>query len=152
MTVNLRFTFTLFPLLRVIELVPVIMDIAYTFLRYTGKIQHMIYVGLLIVVRCQNIDSAADLNPVFFPFVDKKVPNRFTYIRYILPQGSSFDDLTQDKVNLMMSHINSTARPSLQGKTPIELALQHFGKDTVEKLGLHVIEPDDVCLKAQLLK
>ena len=81
-----------------------------------------------------------------------EIEKNHEYIRYILPQGSSFDDLTQDKVNLMMSHINSTARPSLQGKTPIELALQHFGKDTVEKLGLHVIEPDDVCLKAQLLK
>jgi len=74
------------------------------------------------------------------------------YIRYILPQGTSFDDLTQEKVDLMMSHVNSTTRPSLQGKTPIELALQHFGKNTVEKLGLHFIEPDEVCLKPNLLK
>ena len=74
------------------------------------------------------------------------------YIRYILPQGTSFDDLTQEKVDLMMSHVNSTTRPSLQGKTPIELALQHFGIDTVEKLGLHFIEPDEVCLKPNLLK
>ncbi len=74
------------------------------------------------------------------------------YIRYILPQGTSFDDLTQEKVDLMMSHINSTTRPSLQGKTPIELALQHFGNDTVEKLGLRLIEANEVCLKPILLK
>ena len=74
------------------------------------------------------------------------------YIRYILPHGTSFDELTQEKVDLMMSHINSTARPGLQGTTPLELALQHFGADTVEKLGLQIIKADDVCLKPQLLK
>ena len=62
------------------------------------------------------------------------------------------DHLTQDDIDLMMSHINSTARPSLQGSAPLKLALQHFGKDTVEKLGLTLIEADDVCLKPELLK
>ena len=81
-----------------------------------------------------------------------EIEKNHEYIRYVLPQGSSFDDLTQEKVDLLMSHINSTARPSLQGRTPIELALQHFGKDTVEKLGLHIIKADDVCLKPDLLK
>jgi len=81
-----------------------------------------------------------------------EIEKNHEYIRYVLPQGTSFDDLTQEKVDLMMSHINSTARPSLQGKTPIELALQHFGKDTVEKLGLRGIKADDVCLKPELLK
>ena len=81
-----------------------------------------------------------------------EIEKNHEYIRYVLPQGTSFDDLTQEKVDLMMSHINSTARPSLQGKTPIELALQHFGKDTVEKLGLQIIKADDVCLKPELLK
>ena len=81
-----------------------------------------------------------------------EIEKNHEYIRYVLPSGTSFDALTQEKVDLLMSHINSTARPSLQGKTPIELALQHFGKDTVEKLGLQVIKPDDVCLKPYLLK
>ena len=81
-----------------------------------------------------------------------EIEKNHEYIRYVLPSGTSFDDLTQEKVDLLMSHINSTARPSLQGKTPIELALQHFGKDTVEKLGLQVIKPDDVCLRPDLLK
>ncbi len=81
-----------------------------------------------------------------------EIEKNHEYIRYVLPQGTSFDDLTQEKVDLMMSHINSTARPSLQGKTPVELALQHFGTDTVEKLGLRGIKADDVCLKPELLK
>ena len=81
-----------------------------------------------------------------------EIEKNHEYIRYILPQGKSFDGLTQEKVDLMMSHINSTARPSLQDSAPLKLALQHFGKDTVEKLGLTFIEADDVCLKPELLK
>ena len=81
-----------------------------------------------------------------------EIEKNHEYIRYILPQGKSFDGLTQEKVDLMMSHINSTARPSLQGSAPLKLALQHFGKDTVEKLRLTFIEADDVCLKPDLLK
>ena len=81
-----------------------------------------------------------------------EIEKNHEYIRYILPQGKPFDGLTQEKVDLMMSHINSTARPSLQGSAPLKLALQHFGKDTVEKLGLTLIEADDVCLKPELLK
>lgn len=81
-----------------------------------------------------------------------EIEKNHEYIRYILPQGTTFDDLTQEKVDLMMSHINSTARPSLQGETPIRLAMRHFGTDTVEKLRLDIIEADDVCLKPKLLK
>lgn len=74
------------------------------------------------------------------------------YIRYVLPKGSSFDWLTQEKVLLMINHINSTARPGLKGKRPIDLALQNFGMDVIEKLGLAVISPDDVNLTPSLLK
>lgn len=74
------------------------------------------------------------------------------YIRYLLPKGTSFDELTQEKIWLMVNHINSTARPGLKGKRPIDLALRNFGKDAVEKLGLKIIPEDEVNLTPQLLK
>lgn len=74
------------------------------------------------------------------------------YIRYVLPKGTSFDDLTQEKVLLLMSHINSTARPGLHGMSPMQLALQCFGKDTMERLGLTFIPSDEVNLTPKLLK
>ena len=39
----------------------------------------------------------------------KKVPAKRTneYIRYIRPKGSSFADLNDEKVRLMMNHINN---------------------------------------------
>ena len=74
------------------------------------------------------------------------------YIRYVIPKGKSFDDLTQEKVTLMMSHINSTARPALHGKNPMQMALQNFGEDALERLGLTFIPPDEVNLTSRLLK
>jgi transposase, IS30 family len=35
------------------------------------------------------------------------------YIRYIIPKGISFNNLTQEDITLIINHINSTARASL---------------------------------------
>lgn len=74
------------------------------------------------------------------------------YIRYVLPKGSSFDDLTQEKVNILMSHINSTSRDILNGKTPYEANLLILDEEIINKLGVTKIKPDDVNLSPKLLK
>lgn len=74
------------------------------------------------------------------------------YIRYVLPKGTSFDGLTQEKVTLMVNHINNTTRPKLHGSTPMKEALKEIDINALEKLGLEVIEPDDICLSPALLK
>lgn len=33
------------------------------------------------------------------------------FIHYVLPKGTSFDNLSQEDINLMTNHINSLARP-----------------------------------------
>ena len=43
-------------------------------------------------------------------------------MRYILPKETSFYNHTQEDITLMMNHINSTARASLNGNTPFKLA------------------------------
>ncbi len=74
------------------------------------------------------------------------------YIRYVLPKGSSFDELTQDNVNLLMSNINSTSRDTLNGKTPFKAVQLKLKKRLLKKLGVIEIKPDDVCLSPKLLK
>ena len=74
------------------------------------------------------------------------------YIRYVLPKKTSFDELTQEKVQLMINHINNTSRPKFNGETPINKALKSFDKNAMEKLGLEIILPDEVHLKPDLLK
>lgn len=74
------------------------------------------------------------------------------YIRYILPKGTPFDDLTQEKVQLMMNHINSACRPALKGRCPTVVAVDHFGEKAVKRLGLQLIAPDEVNLTKELIK
>lgn len=75
------------------------------------------------------------------------------YIRKICPQGeSTFDNMTQDDVNLMMSHINSSCRESLSGLTPFTLAKMMLPNELMSFLHLSEIPPDEVILTPALLK
>lgn len=74
------------------------------------------------------------------------------YIRYVLPKGSSFDELTQEKVDLLMSNINSTSRDTLNGKTPYDATLLIVDEEIIEKLGVIRIDADEVNLSPNLLR
>lgn len=74
------------------------------------------------------------------------------YIRYVLPKGSSFDNLTQEKVNILMSNINSTSRDILNGKTPYVAAQLVLSEEKIKELGIVKIKPDEVNLSHNLLK
>lgn len=74
------------------------------------------------------------------------------YIRYILPKGTSFDNLTQKEVNTIASHINSTSRDSLNGNTPYEAIKLLIDESIINKLGIRKIEPEDVNLSSKLLQ
>ena len=74
------------------------------------------------------------------------------YIRYVLPKGSSFDELTQEKTNVLMSNINSTSRDTLNGKTPYQATLMILDEEIINKLGIVKIEADAVNLSPSLLK
>lgn len=73
-------------------------------------------------------------------------------IRKVLPQGTSFDNLTQKDINLMMDHINSYSRPNLSDKTPYDTFWFLFGEEAIKKLGSTLIPAKDICLKPSLLK
>lgn len=74
------------------------------------------------------------------------------YIRYVVPKGKSFDLFTQEDITLLMNHINSTARDSLNSCTPYQLSRLLLDDSLHKELSFHVIEPDDVMLKPALLK
>jgi transposase, IS30 family len=75
------------------------------------------------------------------------------YIRKICPKTvTTFDRLTQDDVNLMMSHINSACRESLGGLTPFGLAKMMLPKELLDTFGLKEIPSDEVVLTPALLK
>ena len=74
------------------------------------------------------------------------------YIRYVLPKGSSFEELTQEKTNILMSNINSTSRDILNGKTPYEVVQIILDKKEINKLGVMEVGADKVNLSPNLMK
>lgn len=80
------------------------------------------------------------------------VENAHTMLRMVLPKGTGFEYLTQWDVNLIINHINSTPRKSLNGKTPYDAALKSFGENTLKALQLKRISPDEVNLTPKLIR
>lgn len=74
------------------------------------------------------------------------------YIRYFIPKGQSMHRYSQTDINLMASHINSTARDSLNGASPFDLADLLLDKKIPLLTGLKKVSPDEVMLKPALFE
>lgn len=83
--------------------------------------------------------------------------NNHKEIRYICPKENDLKDLglnSQEKANLIVSHINSQSKEHLKGKSPLEVmefmnpALYQKFKD----FGIERINKDNIVLKPYLLK
>ena len=76
------------------------------------------------------------------------------FIRLVLPKGTSFDSLSQDNINLLLSHINSYSRPAFRDKSPFDMFAFLFGNDMLDKLlnscHLSIIPSDDIILTPAL--
>lgn len=95
------------------------------------------------------------LSKVFFcnanaPYQKGRLEKNHEFLRYIIPKGTSFDTMTQDDITLCINHINSTARGSLNDRTPFELASMLLDVKLFELLHLKPVEPDSVLLKPAL--
>lgn len=73
-------------------------------------------------------------------------------IRRVLPKGTSFDNLTQDDINKLMSHINSYKRKKLNDCSPLQLFSLMYGNNTATILGISNIEQNSINLSRNLLK
>lgn len=81
-----------------------------------------------------------------------KLEKNHEYIRYVIPKGRSMYRYTQEDINLLASHINSTARDSLNGATPFDLAELLLDKKIPLLTGQFKVSPDDVMLKPVLIE
>lgn len=73
-------------------------------------------------------------------------------IRRVLPKKTSFDNLTQDDITLMMSHINSYNRKKLNNQSAHQLFSFINGGDILDKLGIKSIPANEINLTPLLLK
>lgn len=74
------------------------------------------------------------------------------FIRYVIPKGTSMDNLAQQDIDLMINHINSLTRPSLNNATPYELAQILLDKEVLKKLNLKKVAANEIQLNPNLLK
>ena len=81
-----------------------------------------------------------------------RIEKNHTLIRDILPKGTSFDNLTQEDINLVCSHINSVKRAALNGKSAYELFAFTYGEEIPKLLGISKIPAEDVCQSSKLLQ
>ena len=81
-----------------------------------------------------------------------RIEKNHTLIRDILPKGTSFDNLTQEDINLICSHVNSVKRAALNGKSAYELFAFTYGEETPKLLGISKIPAEDVCQSSKLLQ
>ena len=74
------------------------------------------------------------------------------FIRYVLPKGTSFKNITQNDCDILKNHINSLCRDSLNGKSPYEAMLFLCDEFTLRSLNCYYIIPDEVILNQDLFK
>lgn len=73
------------------------------------------------------------------------------FIRRVLPKGTSFDNLQQSDINLMMSHINSYTRKKLGNQSAYRLFSFFYGESVLPSLGVQEIPANDINLTPRLL-
>lgn len=74
------------------------------------------------------------------------------FIRRVLPKKTSFGNLTQEKVEKMMNHINSYTRKKLNNRSAHQLFSFFYGDETAEQLNMKAIPANEIILKPELLK
>lgn len=103
-----------------------------------------------------NLQTGAFRTNIFYcdpqtPSQKPHVENNHHYVRDIIPKGKKINNITQQDLLLMFSHINSVPRKILGGKTPYEVFSFFYGEALLTKLGIEHIDKDAVTLKPYIL-
>lgn len=81
-----------------------------------------------------------------------RVEKNHTLLRDICPKGTSFDQMTQSQLNIIFSHMNSTARKQYNGKTSYQLFGLYHGKEMADLLKIREVPADKVIQSKRFLK
>lgn len=85
------------------------------------------------------------------PYEKPHIEKNHTLFRDIVPSGSSFDDFTQDTVNLIFSHVNAVKRKQFNGKSAYDMFTFAFSKELAAAFGISFIPADEVIQTTKLL-
>lgn len=102
-----------------------------------------------------DLDGKRETN-VFFcnpnsPYQKPHVENNHTLFRCIVPSGQSFDNFTQDAVNLVFSHVNAVKRKQFNSKSAYDMFTYTYSQALANALGISYIDPQRVIQTPRLL-
>jgi IS30 family transposase len=80
------------------------------------------------------------------------VENNHILFRDIVPGGSSYDDFSQDTVNLIFSHVNAVKRKQFNGKSAFDMFTFTYSAQLASVLGISAVDPTKVIQSPKLLK
>lgn len=86
------------------------------------------------------------------PHEKPHVEKNHTLFRDIVPSGTSFDNFTQEHVNLIFSHVNAVKRKQFNGKSAYDMFAFSHSVELATALGISFITPKNVVQTPVLLK
>lgn len=85
------------------------------------------------------------------PYQKPEIEKNHTLFREIVTAGTSFDDFTQDTVDLIFSHVNSVKRKQFNGKSAFDLFCFTHSEQLANVMGIRRIAPNEVIQSPILL-
>lgn len=85
------------------------------------------------------------------PHEKAEIEKNHTLFRDIVKTGTSFDDFTQETVNLIFSHVNAVKRKQFNGKSAYDMFSFYYSETLASALGISFVPPNEVVQSPKLL-
>lgn len=85
------------------------------------------------------------------PHEKAEIEKNHTLFRDIVKTGSSFDEFTQETVNLIFSHVNAIKRKQFNGKSAYDMFSFYYSEDLASALGISFVSANEVIQSPKLL-
>lgn len=80
-----------------------------------------------------------------------EIEKNHTMFRDIVPKGTSFDNFTQDTVNLIFSHVNAVKRKQFNSKSAYDMFAFYYSEALATALGISFVPATEVVQSPKLL-
>lgn len=98
-----------------------------------------------------NVESALFFCEPRSPEEKPEIEKNHTMFRDIAPKGTSFDNFTQDTVDLIFSHVNAVKRKQFNGKSAYDMFSFYYSVELASALGISYIPANEVIQSPKLL-
>ena len=85
------------------------------------------------------------------PHEKAEIEKNHTLFRDVVKTGTSFDDFTQETVNLIFSHVNAVKRKQFNGKCAYDMFSFYYSEVLASALGISFVPPNEVIQSPKLL-